>query len=306
MAVSTRLLSLGRELDTGPDAFGEPVRSDDCVDQPDVLRARLETDGYLFIPGFFDRELISAARGSLTDRLAAAGLLDPESPAIEARARAGKLPAVPADIAQHNPALDRVIYGPELIGFYENLFGESVRHFDHTWVRVVPHGHGSPPHCDIVYMGRGTHQLLTCWIPYGEVPLEVGGLMVLEGSHRQSDRLKNYLELDVDQYCENRSRDVEKVRVQGGWSHRQNGSLTNNPVSLREKMGGRWLTTHWQPGDFITFRMTLIHASLDNQTDCIRLSTDTRYQRASQPADARWVGVNPAGHGPRAKQGLIC
>jgi len=28
--------------------------------------------------------------------------------------------------------------------------------------------------------------------------------------------------------------------------------------------------------------------------------------RASQPADARWVGANPAGHGPRAKQGMIC
>ena len=28
--------------------------------------------------------------------------------------------------------------------------------------------------------------------------------------------------------------------------------------------------------------------------------------RETQPADARWVGVNPAGHGPRAKQGMIC
>jgi len=306
MTVSTRLLSLGRELDSGPGAFGELVRSDDCVGQPVQLNRRLEEDGYLFIPGFFDRELIQAARGSLTDRLAAAGLLDPGAPAMEARARSGQLPPPPADLAQSNPALDRVIYGPELLGFYANLFGEPVRHFDHTWVRVVPRGHGSPPHCDIVYMGRGTHQLLTCWIPYGEVPLEVGGLMVLEGSHRQSDRLKNYLELDVDQYCENRAHDVERVRVQGGWSHRQNGSLTKNPVSLREKLGGRWLTTHWQPGDFITFKVTLVHASLDNQTDAIRLSSDTRYQRASQPADSRWVGANPAGHGPRAKQGMIC
>jgi len=49
-----------------------------------------------------------------------------------------------------------------------------------------------------------------------------------------------------------------------------------------------------------------VHASLDNQTDFVRLSSDTRYQRASQPADARWVGENPAGHGPRAKQGMIC
>ena len=131
MPVSTRLLSLGRELDTGPDAFGEPVRSDDAVGQPDVLRALLETDGYLFIPGFFDRDLIHAARGSLTDRLATAGLLDPESPAIEARAHSGKLPAVPADIAQNNPALEHFFLG--LLGDGNNIqqiiFSRSNRHF---------------------------------------------------------------------------------------------------------------------------------------------------------------------------------
>ena len=108
----------------------------------------------------------------------------------------------------------------------------------------------------------------------------------------------------MDLYCENRPREVEKVVGKVGWSHP--GWLTNNPVSLREKLGGRWLTAEYQPGDFLTFKMTLIHASLDNQTDQVRLSSDTRYQRASQPADARWVGVNPAGHGPRAKQGMIC
>jgi len=209
------------------------------------------------------------------------------------------------DLAKDNPAIDRLVYGPELLGFYAELFGEPVRHFDHTWFRAISRGQGTPPHCDLVYMSRGTHQLLSCWIPYGEVPLEVGGLMVLEHSHLQSARLKNYLEVDVDLYCENRPREVEKVKGKGGWSHP--GWLTNNPVSLREKLGGRWLTCeHYQPGDFLTFKMTTIHASLDNQTDRVRLSSDTRYQRASQPADARWVGANPAGHGPRAKQGMIC
>ena len=45
--------------------------------------------------------------------------------------------------------------------------------------------------------------------------------------------------------------------------------------------------------------MTTIHASLDNQTDRVRLSSDTRYQRASQPADTRWIGANPPTHGPK-------
>ena len=305
MVTSTPLFSYQHELATTPEAFGELRASSDYLDQPAVLNQRLEEDGYLFIPGFFNRDLILAGRASVADRLAAEGALDPAFPAIEAMCRPGKSLGYRGDLAKSNPAIERVVYGPELLGFYAQLFGEPVRHFDHTWFRAISRGQGTPPHCDLVYMSRGTHQLLTCWIPYGEVPLEVGGLMVLEGSHLQAARLRNYLEVDVDLYCENRPKEVEKVKGKGGWSHP--GYLTNNPTSLREKLGGRWLTCeHWQPGDFLTFKMTTIHASLDNQTDRVRLSSDTRYQRASQPADARWIGANPAAHGPNAKRGLIC
>lgn len=304
MVTSTPLFSYQHELDPSPEAFGELRASANYLDQPAELNRRLNEDGDLFIPGFFDPALIQAGRASVTNRLAAEGALDPAYPVLEARGRPDQALGFRGDLAKDNPAIDRVVYGPELLGFYANLFGEPVRHFDHTWFRAISRGQGTPPHCDLVYMSRGTHQLLTAWIPYGEVPLEVGGLIVLENSHRQTDRLRNYLEVDVDLYCENRSRETEKVKVKGGWSHP--GYLTNNPVSLREKLGGRWLTTEWHPGDLLTFKMTLIHGSLDNQTDTVRLSSDTRYQRASQPADARWVGVNPAGHGPRAKQGLIC
>ena len=305
MVTSAPLFSYKHELDTSPEAFGELRASAEFLGQPDILNQRLDEDGYLFIPGFFNRDLIHAARVSLTDRLAAEDALDPACPTIEAMVRPGKALGYRGDLAKNNPAIDRVVYGPELLGFYAELFGEPVRHFDHTWFRAISHGQGTPPHCDLVYMSRGTHQLLTCWIPYGEVPLEVGGLMVLENSHRQTERLRNYLEVDVDLYCENRPREVEKVKGKGGWSHP--GYLTNNPASLREKLGGRWLTCeHWRPGDFLTFKMTMIHASLDNQTDRVRLSSDTRYQRASQPADERWVGANPAGHGPFAKRSMIC
>ncbi|MDB6168728.1 MAG: phytanoyl-CoA dioxygenase [Verrucomicrobia bacterium] len=304
MVASIPLLSFKHALDSSPEAFGELRSSEEFLGQPAMLNQRLEEDGYLFIPGFFEPDLVLAARAAVTDRLAAEGALDPAYPPIEGRCIPDRPLGFRGDLAKDNPAIDRVVYGPELLGFYANLFGEEVRHFDHTWFRAISRGQGTPPHCDLVYMSRGTHQLLSCWIPYGHVPLEIGGLMVLEHSHLQSERLKNYLEVDVDLYCENRPREIEKVKEKGGWSHP--GWLTNNPVSLRQKLGGRWLTAEYHPGDFLTFKMTLVHASLDNQTDFVRLSSDTRYQRASHPADPRWVGSNPAGHGPRAKQGMIC
>jgi len=66
------------------------------------------------------------------------------------------------------------------------------------------------------------------------------------------------------------------------------------------------LTTEWQAGDLITFKMNMVHGSLDNMTDRIRLSSDTRYQKASEPADERWIGPNPAGHTRAGKRGRIC
>lgn len=38
----------------------------------------------------------------------------------------------------------------------------------------------------------------------------------------------------------------------------------------------------------------------------LRLSTDTRYQLASDPVDERWIGEEPTAHGPKAKKGIIC
>ena len=127
--------------------------------------------------------------------------------------------------------------------------------------------------------------------------------MVLEGSHRKNTILRNYLSRDVDSYCANRP-GAEKAKTSDSllWD----GKLAKDPVSLRKKLGGRWLTADFEAGDMVTFSMTLVHASLDNQTDQIRLSSDSRYQLAAEPADNRWVGVHPAGHSRAGKLGRIC
>jgi hypothetical protein len=42
--------------------------------------------------------------------------------------------------------------------------------------------------------------------------------------------------------------------------------------------------------------MFTMHASINNQTNRYRLSCDTRYQRADEQADERWVGEDPIAH----------
>ncbi len=123
-------------------------------------------------------------------------------------------------------------------------------------------------------MGRGTHRLYTAWVPLDDIPLDMGGLLLLEGSHRKSAELHAYLSRDVDTYCENHDDAAKFVAGRKWWD----GTLSKNPLALQQSLGGRWLTAEeFKLGDTLFFNMTLVHGSLDNTTDRVRLSTDTRY-----------------------------
>nr|WP_238345480.1 phytanoyl-CoA dioxygenase family protein [Actinopolymorpha cephalotaxi] len=296
--------SRGRELDPAPTSLGQLRDSTDVLGDPVALRERMIEDGYLFLPGFFDPAAVAGARRSVTDRLHEEGFTDPAFPADLAVAPADSNLTFKPDLAHDNPALHQLLYGQQLLGFYESLLGGPVRHYDFTWMRAVAPGRGTAPHGDVVFMGRGTHDVCTAWVPLGDADFEQGGLMVLEGSHRRAEIRDDYALRDVDTYCTNEDRAADSGA--DGEQPRWNGSLSDDPVEVRERLGGRWLTTQFRAGDLLTFSIYLVHASLDNRSNRIRLSSDSRYQLASEPVDERWIGEAPVGHGPEAKRGLIC
>lgn len=293
----------GQPLDTSPEAFGWLRPSADCLREVSRLRERMESDGYLFMPGFFAQDEVMSVRKNLTNALWSEGALDPKHSAIDSIAREGIEMGFRPDIANGNHCVEQLVYGPKMLLFFEDLLGGAIRHYDYTWLRAVSKGHGTSPHCDIVYMGRGTKKLYTAWIPLGDVPLSVGGLMILENSHRIETLRESYGKLDVDSSCANQPEARNQVEALG---YHESGAIDLDPVALREKLGGRWLTAEYRMGDLLVFSMYTVHASLDNQTREIRLSSDSRYQLASEPVDERWVGENPIGHGPNAKKSLIC
>ena len=300
------LTSVGQSLDTSEEAFGELRESSYLVGNREELHARMQADGYLYLRGFFRREDVMAARKVIVESLAAEGILEAGTDPMDAVVKKGTDITFRPDLAKTNQPLQQLLYTGRLMEFYREFFGEAVRHYDFTWLRAMGPGRGSAPHCDVVYMGRGTREkLLTAWVPLGDAPLRLGGLMVLEGSHLQHAKLRPYLERDVDTYCTNgrHAQEIEAGKKAWEW----NGTLSNNPASLREKLGGRWLTTDFEAGDLLTFTMHTVHASLDNQSgDRIRFSSDSRYQPASLPADERWIGEKPPAHGLSGKRGRIC
>lgn len=321
------LTSLGYSLDHSQ--FGILRRSDDIRHDTATLRQRLAEDGYLYIPNFFDQDLILAGRRSIFKQLMSSGELDPSADMMEGRIsplmrsafasdaaptfkgsegskrNPDKIGAFRPEMAATSAEIRRIVFGPELKGFYDHLFGTDSRHLDFIWARLMGPGHGTPVHCDQVYMGRGSADLMTCWIPYVDIPLEMGGLILLEDSHLQQEKLKTYLAKDVDAYCVNRPDEVKRVVEEGGWSFP--GWLSKRPDRMPATYGGRWLTSpHWNAGDLITFPMHLVHASLDNHSEKIRFSTDTRYQPAAHTADPRWIGETPPGHSKAGKMGRVC
>jgi Phytanoyl-CoA dioxygenase (PhyH) len=290
------LTSLGHRLDAVPAALGYLKSSLEICYQPEALRQRLAAEGYLYLPGLLDPEQVWQARQELCNQLMAEGALDPSFPAIDAVARPGLTMQFRPDLVSSSPTLQSLLYGGKMMDFYQTLLNGAVRHFDYTWLRAIAPGRGTYPHCDSVYMGRGTPYLYTSWTPLGDVPWEMGGLMILEQSDQIAAIKERYGRKDVDCYPYRRSassRSTPKV-----W----NGALTKNPVSLRRRYGGRWLTQEFQAGDVLIFGIFTVHGSLDNHSRQIRLSADSRYQLAAEPVDERWVGVSPIGHSAAAKQ----
>jgi hypothetical protein len=295
----------GHVLNLSPENFG-PLRDSSAIAfEAPLLRERLAQEGYLFLPGLLDRDEVLGARREVAARLASAGFLAPQSDPLECvlapTLPTGDMPSATRD----NSPLMHLLYGGPMMAFYQRLLGGEVRHFDYTWFRVVAPGGCTPAHTDAVYMNRGTHQLYTSWTPIGDVPLEMGGLMVLENSHQHRKLRENYSMKDVDAFCENKV-GADFQGMGGGGNIRSGGYLSHTPHLLRENLGGRWLTADFQAGDLLMFSIFTVHASLDNHSNRYRLSSDSRYQLASETADERWIGPNPAGHGAHSKRGMIC
>ncbi len=78
------ITAFGHALDLSEDKFGFLRDSSDAAADFPELRRRQAEDGYLYMKGYLDREDVLAARATLTERLAAAGMLDERHPALDA------------------------------------------------------------------------------------------------------------------------------------------------------------------------------------------------------------------------------
>ncbi len=253
--------------------------SNELVSDSNALHERMNEDGYLLIRGLHNREKVETARQFLLEKLDQNGQIDKSCTLWDGVATQGKRGAFLGGnrAVTHNLAFLNVVESPEIMNFCEAYFDAPVITYDFKWLRVMSPGGFTGAHYDIVYMGRGTKYVLTCWTPLGDISLEMGPLALLVGSHRFEILKETYAKMDVDR-------------------DHVTGSFSSNPIELVDRYGGRWETSSFEMGDVLIFGMYVMHGSLDNTTDRFRISTDTRYQRADEPVDERWIGENPIAH----------
>ena len=274
VADGTRVTMAGHELVFGQTIF-TPRDANDIVDDMTALQARIEEDGYLLIRDFYDRDAIMAARADILSYLSAEGLLDPGAPPEEGVIGPENAGAVLRnEVVVNMHAYLRVVNSERIMAFFERFLGGPVLTLDHKWPRAVRRGQSTGAHYDVVFMGAGTKELYTVWTPLDDLSLEMGTLAFCPGSNKLDVLRRTYGTADAH-------------------NDMTEGHLSRNPLELIDILGVKWSSTPFRAGDAMIFGMYFLHGSLDNVSDRYRLSTDNRYQLASQPVDERHMGAHP-------------
>ncbi len=246
------LAGKGRVMDIKP--F---VASQDLLAQPEALRERVRSDGYLFFQGLLPQEVVSEVYKDILDICREKGWADSQGrvqgpPRLEGHPEFWEV----YDAVQRLESFHALAHRPELVGVVEDLVQEEVFVHPRNIARITfPQAEHftTPPHQDFILI-QGTFDTYTAWMPLCACPQVLGGLAALAGSHTRQIL------------------PIHKAEGPGG-------------VGIdTEDLGLTWHTADYEPGDVLFLHSLTVHKALPNRTkDQLRISTDFRYQGVSQP-----------------------
>jgi hypothetical protein len=229
-----------------------------------ALAEGMARDGYLFIRGLVPKDAVGNVARQFLEVAAEGGWLRPGQPMA---ARIANPDAVCADPEPAFLDVFRRFYcredahalkhHPAIVGLFERMFGgEVLVHPLFVARNIFPQREAltTRPHQDFIHI-QGTPETMTVWLPLQYCPLEMGGLAVAEGSHRQG---------------------VHEFTVASG----------AGGVEVTEPFESAWRCGDFELGDALIFHSMTVHKGLDNKTDRLRHSIDARYQRADAPISA--------------------
>jgi ectoine hydroxylase-related dioxygenase (phytanoyl-CoA dioxygenase family) len=228
----------------------------------------MEEQGYLFFRALVPEADVLAVRRAVLEHVREAGWLDPSRDVMDAVVAPGQEPTTegrPEYMAVYRKVLKTPLFHdfpchPALMAVARALIdGEVLVHPRRIGRMTFPNftAATTPAHQDHFYI-RGSVDTYSCWTSLGDCPVELGGLAVWPGSHRQG-------------YIDH--------------TERHPGAVGGHGVPVDEAQAV-WHTGDFRAGDALFFHSYTIHKALPNLTaDRMRLSTDNRYQRAGDAID---------------------
>jgi hypothetical protein len=229
-----------------------------------ALRDRIAEDGYVFVRGLLDADMVRAVGRTGLGFLQAAGWTeagpDPVTAGPQTPVRAVRMLDALGDPGYRriltDPGFNMIPFVSPMAELMAQILGPAGICYPMKLPRLVypvsavPHQPGNFIHKDY----RAVQDMFTCWVPLGDVPRTLGGLAVLPGSQHSAT-----------------------VRIR--------------PLNRLER---GWLTTDYEAGDVLVFHCLTSHAALPNHEQRMRFSAEYRWQLADQPAPRRVV-IGPHG-----------
>ncbi len=226
------------------------------IGDPEALRKQFSRDGYVYLEGVLDIDVITGIRREM-DRLLVeygfARLTDNGDPRFTGKTTERSAIRSPRELeAEYNRLglATRIIEHPVHQDLFRAVAGEEVDFLPITEYRTRPPGNEPLVWHQDGFYNRGL-DLYTAWIPLTTMTEEIGGLAVAEGLH------------------------------QGGYLH-ESYPPPRYLIDAEDIPNDAQRTVQFEPGDILIFDRRLPHTGLPNSSaDSFRFSVDMRFQTRS-------------------------
>lgn len=251
----------------------KPSSPDEPVED---LRARLHSDGYLFLKQLMPRADVLKAREEYFKFLSPSGVLKPGSAPVNGIYDSSKdtsaFPGIGAGSTGENsrPSAEQAQLFVDLAiqahreDWYAETFcrntvlsafiarltgwGDKTLLLRRSLLRNnIPRTKAIGVHYDQIFLRWGDLSNLTAWCPMGDISIDGGGLIYLESSQELAEQFENGFS---ERAKESRFSETESKNAFNS-NMLSNGLLSNDPAKFGQRHGKRWLASDYEAGDVV-------------------------------------------------------
>ncbi|KAG8630666.1 hypothetical protein KVT40_002285 [Elsinoe batatas] len=278
-----------------------------------VLRARYQSDGYLFLKHLIPRADVLACRTSYFHHLLPSGIASPLTPPCAGIFNPARSPTDFPGIGTSIPPAFRSLplssssRSPPTPNPGTRKTSASTQPWSPSWRpsqagaharcasnarssrNNVPGQKAIGVHYDQIFLRHGAAESVTAWVPIGDVAVDGGGLIYLERGREVGEEQEG----EFGRLADGKGTSDEERRFAFNGNMAASGLLDegSGPKEYGERAGRRWLVAEYEAGDVVLHNPYAVHASTVNhdKEGRIRLATDIRFVDREGDWDTRWA-----------------